>query len=189
MIDLEKTVLRCVNRGRVTFITIQPQPGDFCVVQTDTRLTVLIETAEALSGGGYTEFDHAVICSRVDSNGNVWVVEAMPSGAEENSWHYASHVHLWSTGRVQTTSAAATAALKYVGTPYSWLDYLAIAVHRWHIPFPGLKNFVADSRRMICSQLVDRAECDAGVHLFSDGRWPGYVRPSDLADLILTSGA
>jgi hypothetical protein len=26
---------------------------------------------------------------------------------------------------------------------------------------------------------------DAGVHLFDDGRWPGYVTPKSLANLLL----
>lgn len=165
---------------------ITPQPGDFAVVQTGTKMTVPIEIAEFLSGGGFTEFDHAVICSRVLPDGTVMIVEAMPSGAKENPWHYEDRQHIWSTGRVETSPAAGAAALKYVGTPYGWLDYAAIAAHCWHLPIPGLKNYVAGTDTLICSQLVDAAEQDAGVHLFSN-RWPGYVRPSDLAVLILTS--
>ena len=37
---------------------------------------------------------------------------------------------------------------------------------------------------MICSQLVDYCYLMAGVHLFNDGRWPGYVTPEDLANVI-----
>jgi hypothetical protein len=47
---------------------------------------------------------------------------------------------------------------------------------------------VASAKHLISSQLVDRAQQDAGVQLFADGRWPGFVRPSDLAELILKVG-
>jgi hypothetical protein len=67
---------------------------------------------------------------------------------------------------------------------YSYLDYVALAFHSLHIPFPGLKNYIASTRHMTCSQLVDQAEKDAGVQLFKDGRWPGYVMPSDLGRLL-----
>ncbi|MGW9433129.1 hypothetical protein ACWHA1_35035 [Streptomyces decoyicus] len=76
------------------------------------------------------------------------------------------------------------AATRYVGVPYSFLDYLAIATHRFHLPVPGLRRYVASTRHMICSQLVDRCYLDAGVHLFADGRWPGYVTPMALHHLL-----
>jgi hypothetical protein len=162
-----------------------PRPGDFAVVDTATRASRLIQLGEALSGGGFTMFDHAVICSRVRRDGTVYIVEAMPSGAKQNVWHYDDHDHLWSTGLVKTSTKAGKAALAYVDTPYSWLDHTAIAAHASHLWGPGMRHYVASKKHLICSQLVDRAELDAGVHLFADRRWPGYVRPSDLADLIL----
>lgn len=133
-------------------------------------------------------FDHAVICSRVRRDGTVYIVEAMPAGAHEVTWHYAGHDHLWSTGLVKTSPKAGKAALAYVGRPYSWLDYAAIAAHAAHLWAPGLKHYLASRKHLVASQLVDRAELDAGVHLFADRRWPGYVRPSDLAELILRIG-
>jgi hypothetical protein len=167
---------------------LKPRPGDFAVVDTGTRAPALIRLARALSRGGFTMFDHAVICSRVLRDGTVYIVEAMPGGAKETVWHYDDHDHLWSTGLVQTSREAGKAALAYVGRPYSWLDYAAIAAHASHLRTPGVRRFIASSRHLIGSQLVDRAEHAAGVHLFTDRRWRGYVRPSDLADLILGVG-
>lgn len=165
-----------------------PRPGDFAVVDTVLRTSRLIQLGEALSRGGFTMFDHAVICSRVRRDGTVYIVEATPSGAEENVWHYDDQDYLWSTGLVKTSTKAGKAALAYVNTPYSWLDYAAIAAHASHLWAPGLRHYLASTKHLISSQLVDRAELDAGVHLFSDRRWRGYVRPSDLADLILKVG-
>ncbi len=45
-------------------------------------------------------------------------------------------------------------------------------------------DYVASSKHMICSQLVDFVYMQSGIHLFNDGRWPGYVTPADLASLL-----
>src|SRR5258708_35416147 len=94
---------------------------------------------------------------------------------------------LWSTGAVPLTGTQRTAiclaARSYIGVGYSWADYMAIAAHRLHIPSPGLRDFIADSSHMICSQLGDKCYADAGVHLFS-GIGPGYGTPADLAAVI-----
>jgi hypothetical protein len=164
---------------------VTPRPGDFAVVDTGQRTSRLTRLGKALSRGGFTMFDHAVICSRVRRDGTVYIVETTPSGARENIWHYDDHDHLWSTGVVKTSAKAGKAALTYVGTPVTWRDYVAMSAHAWHLWVPGHRHYVGSTRHLICSQLVDRAELDAGVHLFADRRWPGYVRPSDLADLIL----
>jgi hypothetical protein len=162
-----------------------PRPGDFAVVDTCNRAPRLTKLGKALSRGGFTMFDHAVICSRVRRDGTVYIVEAMPQGATENVWHYDDHDHLWSTGLVKTSTKAGKAALAYLDRPYSWLDYAAIAAHASHLWAPGLRHYLTSTKHLICSQLVDLAELDAGIHLFADRRWPGYVRPSDLADLVL----
>jgi hypothetical protein len=167
-------------------IVKRPRPGDFAVVDTGTRAPRLIRLGMWLSRG-FIMFDHAVICTRV-SRGTIYIVEAMPSGAKETAWHYDDHDHLWSTGLVKTSTKAGKAALAYVGKPYSWLDYAAIATHGSHLWVPGLRHYLRSTRHVIGSQLVDRAERDAGVNLFADRRRPGYVRPSDLADLILEIG-
>lgn len=167
---------------------MKPRPGDFAVVDTGARTSRLIRLGRMLSRGGFTMFDHAVICSRVRRDGTVYVVEAMLSGAQETVWQYDDHDHLWSTGLVKTSTKAGKAALAYVGTPHSWRDYAAIAAHANHLRAPGLRRYVASRKHLISSQLIDVAERDAGVHLFADRRWRGYARPSDLADLILHIG-
>jgi hypothetical protein len=167
---------------------MKPRPGDFAVVDTLARTSRPIRLARALSRGGFTMFDHAVICSRVRRDGTVYVVEAVPNGAHETVWHYDDHDHLWSTGLVKTSTKAGKAALAYVGTPHSWRDYAAVAAHAVHLWAPGLRRYLASSNHLTSSQLIDVAERDAGVPLFADRRWRGYVRPSDLAELILHIG-
>jgi hypothetical protein len=186
IVDLEDAIgdLDDKSLGRVR----TPRPGDFAVVDTRARTSVLVRLAKALSGGGFTMFDHAVICSRVGRDGTVYIVEATPGGARESVWRYDDHDHLWSTGVVKTSTKAGRAALVYVDAPCGWLDYAALSAHALHLRVPGLRRYVGSPKHLISSQLVDRAEQDAGVQLFADGRWPGFVRPSDLAELILKVG-
>ncbi|WTJ79432.1 hypothetical protein OG335_20590 [Kitasatospora sp. NBC_01539] len=151
----------------------------------DGRVGRLIRIGQWLNGDGFADYEHAFIYV-----GDGQLVEAQPGGAELRPVSvYDGHPALWSTGRYTLTdgqrAALVTAARGYVGVPYSVADYFALAAHRFRLPFsPLLKGYVADSRHMICSQLVDQCYLDAGVHLFSDGRWPGYVTPADLWSLL-----
>jgi hypothetical protein len=121
------------------------------------------------------------------------LVQAMPRGAEVVSLamrHWTGDVEFirprYADGQGE---AVAQAALEYVGTPYSFLDYVSIAAHHvdpvWRIA-PGacgsqrLAQYVRDSGHMICSQLADQAMADAGWHNFNDGRLPQDVTPSAL---------
>lgn len=178
------------------------QPGDWFVVATGTDWIDMGETLaqrllhSAVSRGRWT---HAGVATRwvepgrqVQPNGTVlldppprlMIVEATPTGAVEVPWHWESHPHLWSTGTGLSTRPMAEKAHGYIGVGYSFADYGAIGLHALHVPAPGLKPFIASTRHMICSQLVDQCAVDAGVHLFDDGRWPGYVMPMDLGLLL-----
>ena len=172
------------------------QRGDFAVVSAGGELGRLVRYAEQANGSGpYADYQHAFIYI-----GDGEIIQAEPGGAD-----YAQltpHAKtLWSTGKIaiglpgtigrlelsaEQRTRICDAARGYVGTKYSFLDYLALAMHRLHIRVPFLKWYVKWSGRMICSQLVDRCYLDAGIHLFDDGRWPGYVTPADLAQLLDT---
>lgn len=90
----------------------------------------------------------------------------------------------WSSGLFSLDGATRYRILEICdslkGRKYSFLDYVALALHRFHIYVPGLKGYINSSRHLICSQAADLAYELAGVHLFDDGRWPGYVDPLDL---------
>lgn len=172
--------------GSAAAVEVRPLPGDFAVVRMGGRGGRAIRIGQWLNGDGFADFEHAFVYV-----GNEELVEAQPGGAELRplSVYTDGRPVRWSTGRFPLTDhqrrAIVAAALGYVGTPYSVVDYFALAAHRFHLPVgPLLRAYVADSRHMICSQLVDQCYQDAGVHLFSDGRWPGYVTPADLANLL-----
>ncbi|MFJ8040523.1 hypothetical protein ACIRBX_08475 [Kitasatospora sp. NPDC096147] len=165
---------------------VRPLPGDFAVVRMGGRGGRAIRIGQWLNGDGFDDFEHAFV-----HVGNEELVEAQPGGAELRplSVYTDGRPIRWSTGRIPLTDdqrrAIVAAARGYVGTPYSVADYLALAAHRFRLPVGLLiRAYVANSGHMICSQLVDQCYQDAGVHLFTDGRWSGYVTPADLANLL-----
>jgi hypothetical protein len=166
------------------------QPGDFAVVHVTGSTGKLIHLGEILNGDGFADYEHAIMYV---GGAQDLIIEAEPGGARVLPCHYDAASVLWSSdspllaltdGQREMT---ATLADKYKGTPYSALDYFALAAHRLHIWAPGLKGRIASSGHMICSQLVDQLRLDMNNHLFIDGRWPGYVTPADLANLISSS--
>jgi hypothetical protein len=163
-------------------------PGDFAVVHSRAAVGRLVHALQDLSGGG-PDYEHVIMGMPAGQ-----IVEAMPGGAVQVKFHYDPADVWWSTNRLpirmepsayQRRLIVASAQLyaeENVG--YSFADYLALAAHTWHLPAPGLEGYVKSTRHMICSQLADKCYEDAGVHLFNDGRWNGYVRPADLGRLI-----
>jgi len=163
-----------------------PQPGDFCVVSVAGQGGKLIALGERLCGDAFTQYQHAFIYT-----GGMRVVEAESGGARIRrmaTFETPGQLTLWSSARIELTGkqreAIRDSALGYVGVGYSWLDYAAIGLHSKHLDVPGLRSYIASTHHQICSQLVDQCYANAGVHLFDDGRWPGYVTPADLATLL-----
>src|SRR5258708_38644075 len=149
------------------------QPGDFAVVAAGGLTGRLVAWGERLNGSAFSQYQHAFIYI-----GGGQVIQAEPSGASQRP--LTGHTReLWSTGIITLTAgqraAIVNAAHRYAAakTDYSFLDYLALAAHRFRIPVPGLKRYIGNTGHMICSTLVDQCYVDAGVHLYVDGRWPG----------------
>ncbi len=162
-----------------------PSPGDFAAVSAGGYAGRLVAWGERLNGSAFSQYQHAFIYI-----GGGHVIEAEPAGARERP--LTGHTReLWSSGIITLTdaqrAAIVNAAHRYAAakTDYSFLDYLALAAHRFRIPVPGLRRYIAATGHQICSQMVDSAYLAAGVHLFQDGRWPGYVTPADLAERLL----
>ena len=120
----------------------------------------------------------------------VRIVQAMPSGAEEievgaEHWtpeylYIRPHYKVDRDGYEDVSARVAAAAHAYVGTPYSFLDYAAIAGVHLGIKNGLIRRYVTTSRHMICSQLCDQAMTEAGWHVFTDGRLPQDVTPAAL---------
>ena len=177
---------------------VSVQSGDFCCLPVNGDAGALIRLGEWLNGSKFTQYQHAAI----------WLAPGSPNaptGSAPNGWLFAAHPNgatyttcpaqpenlpgaLWSSGVIAVTDVqralieAACAGMR--GTPYGWVDYAALAAHRLHVPIPGVESIVTNTHSMICSQLVDYVYSNAGIKLFDDGRWNGYVTPADLAWVI-----
>jgi cell wall-associated NlpC family hydrolase len=157
-------------------------PGDIGVTSISGDVGKLISIGEWLNGDKNDKYDHAFIYI-----GNGQVVEAEVGGARVGnvSAYMDGRPLAFSTGKldvpVEMSFKIVKIALSLVGTPYSFLDYFSIAAHHFHLPVPGLKEYIASSKHQICSQQVDYVYQQAGYQLFTDKRWDGYVTPAEIA--------
>lgn len=163
---------------------VTPKPGDFAVTTVRGNVGFLISLGEWLNGSRFGHWDHAFVYV-----GDGQLVEAEPGGARLAGLdEYQGQPVLWSTGHIELTDEQRTAicgaARSFIGVPYGFSDYLALALWHFRLRIPWAKRVMASSRSMICSELCDFAYEAAGVHLFADGRAPGDVTPADLAALI-----
>lgn len=168
-------------------IESSPRPGSIGLTSVVGPVGRLIQLGELLNGDGFSIYEHAFLVLPDDQ-----LIEAQPGGARIAGLdEYAGRevLYLAPDGLSDGQRAAiCAAAVRYVGVGYSAAEYFAIAAHRFRLPVPGLRAYIADSHRMICSQLVDQCYADAGVRLFQDGRWPGWVTPADLYWLLGEGG-
>jgi len=128
------------------------------------------------------------------------IVQAMPSGAEEieigaehwtSDYTYVRPAYVGGkiiigdgdeSDNLMMTQAEGVAwhARRYIGVPYSFADYAAIAGVHFGIKNGPIRRYVTTSKHMICSQLADQAMSDAGFHVFDDERLPQDVTPAAL---------
>lgn len=137
---------------------------------------------------------HVLVVTEAEwDRGNVFApkaVQAMPHGAEEIELTPERHGdtifvrpaydEVWGN----MAERVAAAACRYVDTPYSFLDYAAIAARHLEARKPTdrtpFDRYITSTGHMICSQLADQAMSDAGWHVFDDGRLPQDVTPAAL---------
>lgn len=142
-----------------------PQPGDFGLVSIKGGVGLLIRFGQWLNGDGFADYEHAFIYI-----GDGKIIEAEPGGAcESDLSEYDGRRIIWSTDTIPLTEAQRAvivqAAKDDLGTPYSFLDYLAIACYRLGLRHPGVAKRVISSKHLICSQLVSKDFALAGVEL------------------------
>ncbi|MGW1859372.1 hypothetical protein [Streptomyces collinus] len=154
-----------------------PQPGDFGLTRISGLTGRAVSLGQRLIGSG-SYFTHAFVYV-----GSGEIVEAQPGGACRSPLPTDRRV-VFSDSNLTGSQRAniVRAAVGYIGTPYSYLDYLAIAESRI-ARIDSLEEFVGETHHMICSQLVAQCYADAGIPLFP-GRVSGDVAPGDLARLI-----
>lgn len=144
--------------------------------------------------------------------GDGQIVEATPKGAKLSNWDSYGSDAIWpvngigtrdKTGRLTpleiddaTLAKVADEARKLVGTPYGFLDLLAVGLAQARFKRvvdpsevlaeqPWWVRQIEDEHRLICSQLDDTAYKNVGVELLQNIPVPGLVTPADLYGLFL----
>lgn len=160
-----------------------PQPGDIGLTRIGGLVGVLIGLGQFIIRDA-SRYSHVFV---VLDNGEV--MEAMPGGAiisplskYDGTTKYGSPLAVYLDIKLtpEQRYAIVKEARQLEGTPYSFLDYVALALERFGIKWKWVENYVSTSKHMICSQLADEAYKRAGVNLFEDGRLPQKVTPGDL---------
>jgi uncharacterized protein YycO len=169
---------RLLRRYPRSMTTTVPPVGLIGLTQISGEVGKLIEIGQWLNGDGFKTWEHAFI-----SIGSGLIVEAEPGGARVAHSSEYSDIH-WCYGLYKLLdtpakiAAAEDAAKSFVGVPYSFLDYFALAGKRLHLPHMLLQDYVSSTGHMICSQLDARAYWNAGGPIYPE--WTGYVTPMDL---------
>lgn len=152
--------------------------GQYGVVRTHTPIGWLIRLATR------SQVSHAYIYITEDL-----IVEATWAGAvitHASKFEKATSLHPVSRFPLTPAEqdAVTTAARALVGTPYGFLDILALGLVSLGVQWKWARRVTAREKGLICSQLVDRAYRNAGIHLYTDGRPDGSVTPGDLLLLL-----
>jgi hypothetical protein len=162
-------------------------------VPVSGRVGLGIEIGQWLDGDKFQPYDHAeIFVGQADADGpHGYTVSAYPGGHGRRPLLCPPAElpgSLWSSGLIALTDAERQAiiawAMDHQHVGYSFADYGALILHHLHLNLPWLQSYIGSTGHLICSQFVDAGYAAAGVHLFSDKRWSGYVKPADLAQLL-----
>lgn len=170
-----------------------PQPGDFRIVPVAGWAGLGIEIGQFLNHEGWSHHDHAeVYLGALPGKDGLWTASSYSDGPGIRPFE-AIDGDVWSTGVIALTDEQRAGivqwCLEHPDVGYSWITYLALALHRFGINDPALRRYIASTKHLICSAYTDAAFNYGGdVHLFQDGRWESYVTPGDLASLVTGEG-
>lgn len=157
------------------------KPGDYFLSQIGGKVGFLIRLGQGLAGD-WSRYTHAGI---VLDDGTV--IAGQPGGARIDPVASLEGSKVLAVSRNELTdderARIVARARSMEGTPYSFLDYLAIVLLAFGIKPKRLRKFIEDSGHMICSQFVDAVYEAEGINLFHDGRAHGDVTPGDLAQV------
>lgn len=161
-------------------MTYSPRPGDIGLSSSNSLIGRFVRFAQ-MAIGDDSFVTHAFI---VLHDGNI--IEAMPGGARFGKVSdYPDAIYSRFALTLDQRDLICDEAIRMYGTPYSFLDYLSLALTHMNFRPDRVRKYVQDSGHLICSQLVAEAYLRAGVELFPDRRLSLDVTPGDLARLLL----
>jgi hypothetical protein len=157
-----------------------PKPGDIGLTGSKSLTGRIVKAAQALID------DHSFVTHTFIVLYDGWIIEAQPGGASfDRLEKYPDAVFSRFDLTEDQRSDIVVEAIKMHGTPYSFLDYLAIGLAHWKVCPQAIRNRVQSSGHMICSQLCVEAYRRAGVELFPENHLPMDVTPVKLANMVV----
>lgn len=157
------------------------RPGDLGFTRITGFTGWWVNLGQSLTGDS-CRYTHVFVVMDDDT-----VLEAMPGGAryakldrEYKTDVVYARLPLTEDQRFKIVTEARRLMARPGGIPYSFTDYLALALKHFGINAKRLRSYIQNSGRMICSQLADYLLSHAGFQVFSDGRLPQDVTPGDL---------
>lgn len=160
-----------------------PNAGDIGLTRIHGFTGFWISLGQLLNGDA-SRYTHAFVVLDDDT-----LIEAQPGGAVIRPLsEYDGEDVLYSkfdlTDEQRATIVATARSLE--GTPYSFLDYLFLALYRIRIRVPWITRRVESNKHMICSQLAEYCYEEAGWDIIP-GTMPNYVTPGKLSYALLNS--
>src|ERR1700729_2443221 len=132
----------------MTTISPLPRVGTIGLTPVAGGVGKTIKVGQFLNGQGFKDWEHAFL---LGPNGQT--LNAEPGGARLGKLAEGQKVYWCTNIASQYTEATLasiwTGAQKYIGTGYSFLDYDALAMHRFHINVPGLEDYIGDTGHLI----------------------------------------
>jgi hypothetical protein len=167
----------------------EPQPGDYACVwipRVGMKLFGKHFSVPNLVGWAIRLCTWSRYCHAFVYIGGGEIIEAQPGGAcVSQLTEYAGMPSVWSQDALSVVERAkvVSEAKALLGTPYGWLDLVAILfVRTLRLPVPWLVRRVLDEATAICSQLVAMSGVHAGIMSWLCGQpHPQLVTPGDLA--------
>lgn len=178
--------------------TARPAPGDYFVLSHRWvvfhfgRFHLVLPDLLGLLIMMFTRsiYNHAGIMDTPDPDGTQYVLEANRHGFRRAPLsEYAGCKQIkWSHDplTLQQRHTILREGHARIGTPYGWLDYVAIILHRLGIRVPAVVNRVLSEDRLICSQAVALLGELAGETQWLCGETsPQFVIPGELAQRLV----
>lgn len=167
------------------------QPGSFGLTTSAGNIGRFIKLGQIILRDN-SRFGHAFFV--LDNNE---ILQAVKGGAKIRSLYYylnrayddpysvaffdpVSYLNLSPEDEIKKRQQLVSIARDLVGTPYNYLDYLALALSHFNIKTKWVKQRLARNDVQICSQEIDFIYQEGGMNLFNDHRLPGEVTPGSL---------
>jgi hypothetical protein len=142
----------------------------------------VIATVGCQKDAFWARYSHAALVTRVDSDGTVWVTEALSRGVVEREMEYPvddyTHIPVTMTDEDRKQVLAFAQNVVEAKTRYGFVLFATLAVYCVTVSLPGPTLILAQSGTAICSGFV----CDALTR--TDIIWdrePYWQMPADIA--------